>query len=334
MVTQKEIAKKAGLSRATVSRAFTQNANISPQTMAKLQAAMTELGLQPLAWFPGAGGAKKRSNYVLVIAGDISNHFYSKIIRGISCRLAEQGLLAVVCDSGLDLRREIQQIEFAAANDYLGVILITASEQPALIDVLRRVKLPVILVNRYIHSLETDVVCIDNYTGGYVAASYLIEKGHSRIAHVASIKGSTPQEDRIRGFSDALKDLHTAPYQYEVFYGEQTVGRGRQFAEELVRGNMPYTALFVTDCQIAVGIVNYMNQHDFQIPRDLSILCFDDSPYIDEYGLSLSTVRYDPFSMGQATVDTLINRLSHPSDEKYYVQLVPQLIDRSSILAL
>ena len=94
MVDQKTIAEKAGVSRATVSRAFTQNANVSPRSLAKIQAAMESLGLQPLAWFPS--DIRKKSKYVLILCGDISNAFFSQVIKGISDRLLALGLLPVV----------------------------------------------------------------------------------------------------------------------------------------------------------------------------------------------------------------------------------------------
>ena len=98
VINQKEIAKRAGVSRATVSRAFTQSANISPKTLAKIQDAMVSLGLEPIAWL--ANGELRRVRYVLVIAGDISNHFYSQIIRGVCDQLSSLGIMTVVCNSG------------------------------------------------------------------------------------------------------------------------------------------------------------------------------------------------------------------------------------------
>ncbi len=332
MIDQKKIAEKAGVSPATVSRAFTQSANVSPKTLAKIQSAMVSLGVQPAAWIPNTG--KKKSRYVLVIAGDIANHFFSRIIKGICDQLSSIGVLPVVCNSNYNSQLEEEQIAYAEANNYLGIILVTAMEGPTLTAALQKIRLPVVFVNRYIHSVEADVVCIDNYMGGYIAASYLTENGHSKIAHVASYKGSTPQEDRIHGFAAALKELQHTKYQYNIYYGESSIERGRQFANDFVRRGMPYTALFVADCHIAVGIVNSIHDYGYRIPNDLSILCFDDSPYIDESGLCLSTVRYDPYVMGQTAVKTLMQRLDNLTGNKSRVLLVPQLIKRKSILKL
>ena len=330
MVDQKTIAEKAGVSRATVSRAFTQNANVSPRSLAKIQAAMESLGLQPLAWFPS--GIRKKSKYVLILCGDISNAFFSQVIKGISDRLLALGLLPVVCNSNYNADLEESQIEMADTNNYLGIIFVTATERPTLAATLYRTNTPVILVNRYIHSFETHTVCIDNYEGGYIAAMHLIEKGHRRIAHIASYKGTTPQMDRIQGFQEAMQCLPRGEYRYQVYFGDGTLERGNQVARELIKNGMPYTALFVADCQIAIGIVNTLREQGFRVPTDVSILCFDDSPYINQYGLRLSTVTYNPLSMGSTAVDLLAQLMSDRLSSISHVNLTPQLIQRDSVM--
>ena len=329
MVDQKTIAEKAGVSRATVSRAFTQNANISPKTLAKIQRAMAELGLPPIAWLPNE--VQKKTKYVLVIAGDISNYFFAQVIKGICDRLQILGLMPVVCNSNYNSEVEERQIEYADANNYLGIIFVTAMEHPTLSAVLHRIRTPVVFVNRYIHSFETDTVCIDNYRGGYMAASHLVEKGHRSIAHIASYRGSTPQEDRIRGFTASMQDLQPGKYKYDVFYGDSSLERGRNIAKKLIQRHLPCTALFVADCQVAIGIVYTLQENGYKIPDDLSILCFDDSPYINENGLRLSTINYDPFPMGQTAVDLLMQRLDAGSGSISHVDLMPQLIIRGSV---
>lgn len=329
MVNQKEIARRAGVSRATVSRAFTQNANISPKTLAKIQAAMVSLGLEPIAWLPG--GERRRVRYVLVIAGDIANHFYSQIIRGICDQLASLGIMTAVCNSNYDSQVEEEQIQFANANNYLGIVMVTAMERPTLSEALKKSKVPIVFVNRYIHSVDIDVVCIDNYMGGYMAATYLTENGHRKVGYVATYKGSTPQEDRIKGFADALHDLRIPLERYEIFYGESSVLRGKQTGEEFAAQGMPYTALFVADALVAVGIANSLRDQRLRIPEDVSILCFDDSPYIDESGLDLSTIQYDPYSMGQTTANTLVQRMNTPDNDVHHIYLVPKLVERKSV---
>ena len=161
---------------------------------------------------------------------------------------------------------------------------------------------------------------------------HLIEKGHRRIAHIASYKGTTPQMDRIQGFQEAMQCLPRGEYRYQVYFGDGTLERGNQVARELIKNGMPYTALFVADCQIAIGIVNTLREQGFRVPTDVSILCFDDSPYINQYGLRLSTVTYNPLSMGSTAVDLLAQLMSDRLSSISHVNLTPQLIQRDSVM--
>ena len=331
MIDQKKIAEVAGVSTATVSRAFTQAANVSPKTMAKIRDAMEKLGLPPLDCLPKEG--KRRTKYVLIICSDISNYFFSQVTKGICDQLIALGLLPVVCNSGNNFLIEESHINYAEANQYLGIIYITAMESPSLTALLQRITLPLILVNRYIHSVEKDTVLIDNYRGGYMAACHLIERGHRRIAYVATYKDSTPQEDRIRGFAAALEEQKSPryPFQYNVFYGVSGIERGYHFGTELVRQGLPYTALFVADCQVAVGIVYALQQSGYTIPKDISILCFDDSVNISEYGLNLSTITYDPYQLGKTAATQLMHRWNGDTEDLIHIDLLPRLIDRNSV---
>ncbi len=332
MIDQKMIAEKAGVSRATVSRAFTQNANISPKTLAKIQQAMLDLGIPPIEHFPNK--ISKNLKYALIIAGDISNNFYAHVIRGISDRLISLGILPVICNSNYDEMLEERMIEQADANNYLGIFFVTAMERSSLSSLLRRINTPVIFVNRYIHSFEGHTVCIDNFKGGHIAAQHLIANGHHRIAYIATYKGSTAQEDRIRGFKSYLDELPTSQYTYQLFYTENSLKRGTEFAINLIRQRLPYTALFVADCETAAAIVHALTNEGYQIPRDISILCFDDSLYISDNGLRLSTIAHDPYSMGETAAKLLTQQLAIKTQNTIHIDLQPQLIIRSSVQEL
>ena len=138
--------------------------------------------------------------------------------------------------------------------------------------------------------------------------------------------------DRIQGFQEAMQCLPRGEYRYQVYFGDGTLERGNQVARELIKNGMPYTALFVADCQIAIGIVNTLREQGFRVPADVSILCFDDSPYINQYGLRLSTVTYNPLSMGSTAVDLLAQLMSDRLSSISHVNLTPQLIQRDSVM--
>jgi LacI family transcriptional regulator len=330
MVNQKDIAAAAGVSRATVSRAFTQNANISPKTLNKIQNAMKRLGLNPLPCY--SAGDNKKSRHVIIIAGDVANSFYSHIIKGICDKLQSLGIYSIVCNSNYDSRLEEEQIRYAQENSCLGIFFVTAVESATFIDRLKKCSIPIVLVNRYIHSLDTNMVCLDNYSGGYTAADSLLQNGHTKIAVLAGERHTTPQQDRVRGFQDAVRHFGNRNITYKVFFGKQDTEQGERFADKIIKTQGVYTAVFATSCQVAYGLVNRLRKFDVIVPKNLSVICFDDSILIDERGLNLSTICYDPYNMGLHAADALIQCLEKDSAEKIHLMLEPELIDRGSVI--
>jgi len=330
VINQKEIAEKAGVSPATVSRVFTQSASVSPKTLVKIQRAMISLGLDPVP--VNSRSVTGKSGYVMIIAGDIANDFYAKIIKGLCDKLQETGILCVICNSHYDFKVEEEKMRFAQENGFLGVVLITAVDDENRVNLMKEITIPVILVNRYIRSMDTDIICIDNYMGGYMAASYLLLNNHKKIAHLAGNKDSTPQQDRVRGFAEAIYATAQTGVIHDVYYGEQTTERGHQFAKMIASKEVPYySAVFAPDWHIALGFVITLKNMGYRVPEDISVICFDDSPFIDECALNLTTVKYDPYMMGCSTAETLLHRIENSDSGRHHLLLTPQLMERSSV---
>lgn len=332
MITQKDIAERAGVSRATVSRAFTRHATVHPETLRRIRDAIYDLGGEMPPWLPQ--GRTGGSNYVMILAGDISNEFYSKIIKGCCNSLSKQGLYAVVCDSSYNIGQEKNWIRYAVREKFCGIILITAVENPELVELLRSVRIPVVLANRYIRSLDMNMVCIDNNNGSYIATHYLIQHGHRDIAFLGGFENSTATQDRYKGYTAALTDAGLPVLPSRVYFSGQTIEDGREIAAETVKRGLDFTAIFATSCPLAVGAVNCFASLGYKVPDQLSIICFDDSPSIGEDGLNLSTMSCEPYLIGQETAAALLHALDETSSGKTTLLLSPRLIERASVRTL
>ncbi|MDR1073910.1 MAG: LacI family transcriptional regulator [Treponema sp.] len=329
MVKQKEIAARAGVSISTVSRVFTKKANVHPATLRKIQTAMYDLGAE----MPDGltQGKNLYKNYVMIIAGDISNGFYSQIIKGCCNSLVKSGMYAVVCNSDYNIEYEKHCISYADREKFSGIILITAVEAPGLVELLRHTQIPVVLSNRYIRSLDMNMVCIDNYNGGYIATDYLINRGHRAIAFLGGFKNSTATQDRFKGYTDALRDAGLESSPEWIVFSDQTINNGRKFASEAIQRGVNFTALFSTNCPLAVGAVNRFAESGFKVSENLSVICFDDSPSIGEDGLNLTAVSCEPNLIGQETVASLLRMLGGEFTSKTTLLLSPHLIERASV---
>ena len=328
-ICQKTIAEKCGVSAATISRAFTGSANVRPDTMQKIHNAIRALGVTNYddIFF----GKNPLSKHVLVIAGDISNHFYINVVKGIAKALAPEGFFPVLCNSNYDSATEISYMKKIAANGYAGIIMITAVENPELISLLRDLKIPVVMVNRHIRAMDLDIVRIDNYRGGYIAAQYLIENGHSRVAYLSGPRDSAANQDRQRGFTDAMRDYGLVLSKDDIVYGNLSSDCGKRFAAWLCDRGPRYTAAFIANDYMTSGAVNQLVKMGVKVPEAMSVICFDDSPLVNEDNLDITAVSFDPVYMGAAAANLLLQRLGDMLGNRSQLIFPPRLTERSSV---
>lgn len=330
MIQQKQIAEKAGVSYATVSRALTHSAKVKPETLARIRKAMEELGISNADEL--FLGRSVLSKMVLVVVCDILKEFMSLVVHGIYQQLYAKGYSISLCISSLDANMELNCMRNAAESGYAGIIMVTAVETPDLVGFIQNTKIPVIMVNRYISALDLDVVRIDNYRGGYIAGKYLLDKGHRRIAVLSGPQNSSAAYDRVRGFTAAMKDNLIPFSQDDVMFGDLLRGSGRCFAREML-GN-GYTATFITNNAMTVGAVHELQKQGKQIPHDISFICFDDSALVNEDGLNITSISGDPLLMGTTTADLLLERIDNPLGEHRRIIYSPHLTERGSVLTL
>ncbi len=330
MISQRLIAQKAGVSYATVSRALTHSARVSPETMQRIRRAMDELGIEHIEdMFLGRNAS---SSLVLVVVGDISKEFYANIIIGLSSVLSRHRYNIVLCNSNYDAAVEMEAIQRAQEERYAGIVMITVTESRELVAFLQNTDIPVILVNRYIRSLDLDVVRIDNYRGGYLAAQHLIENGHRRIAHLAGPRNSATAEDRLRGFRHAMIDSDLPMEDSWVIFGDLSRECGKSFAAFLAEKD--FTAAYIGNDYMAAGAVHQLLKLGRRIPEDISIICFDDSPLVNEDGLNITCLSCDPTMMGCSTAEILLGRIAEPLGRCVKTIYSPTLIRRQSVKRL
>lgn len=327
MIYQKLIAEKAGVSYATVSRAFTHSARVKPATMQKIRNAMRELGISDLDNFFMSNSALSKT--VLVVSGDITSEFCAKLISGIYEMLDRFGYSISLCISKFEEKNELFYMNRAAESGFAGIIMISTVETEAMVNFLHTSKIPVVLVNRYIRSLDMDVVRIDNYRGGYMAAMLLLENGHRRVAHLSGPLVSAAPQDRLRGFADALHDHNVDFGPKDTMEGDLGRACGRDFAHFLMKSD--YTAAFIANAYMTAGAAHQLIKSGVRIPDDISLISFDDSPIISEDGLNITSVSYDPHQMGVSAAEVLLKRLDDLLGDRMRIIYSPRLNMRESI---
>lgn len=328
-VTINDIAKASGLSTATISRVLSGKGNVKKETADLVMKYVEELG------YKYKNSSKKdpsRDIKIMAIAGDIRNQFYLGIIQGANNVFIKNGYKMAIFNSNNDPVTEEEFVNFAHQDQYDGIIMITATETVTLTELLKKNLCPVVLVNRYIRSMDLDAVLIDNSRGGYIATQYLIQKGHTRIAHLSGPDNSTASQDRKQGYLAALKDFKIHSEKKAVFEGNLKKESGIAFADYFVNNLSGYTAVFCANDIMAAAFVERLYELGYQVPRDVSVICFDDTPAATHGRIKLTTVYCDPETMGEVAASILVENLSNDTSFKRKVIYPPELIERESVV--
>lgn len=325
IVTIKDIAQECGVSSATVSRALSGSSIVKSATQKKIIDCAKEMG------YTYDGQKHTAPSKIMIISGDISNQFYVGIIKGANHLFMQEGYKAACFYSDYSTSSEEDYVRFAFDDNYDGILMITASETEALSSLLKNSACPVVLVNRYIRSMDLDVVCIDNHRGGYLAASYLIQAGHKKIAHLTGPQNSTASQDRLIGFRSAMADAGLDCPEKAIFTGDLMKSSGVSFAEYYMKNLRDYTAVFCANDICAAALLETLEKYDIHVPDDLSIICFDDSTAAVSGTVELTTVSRDPYTMGTAAAELMLEALRSRHHLPRKLVFPPVLHERNSV---
>lgn len=328
-----EISKEIGVSTATISRVLGGEDCVSPETREKVLRAVEASGYQKR---PRRRSAELRNNgTVLVIAGQLHNPITLGFIDGIRQRLAKEGMRTVISLSDYETSTECDALKYAAKNGFSGIFMLNAIESKKLCDLIAEIRTPIIFVNRFLHSVDTDVVTVDNYRCGYLATEYLIERGHRRIAHIAGPSTSVTCRDRTQGYLDAMREHGIKIDKSYLFYGDRRYKSGCKFGAEIIE--MPpekrFTAVFSTTGLMAAGMVDALRGYGIRVPDDISVICNDD--YSRDYmpcPIDFTTFEQDPMLMGNTAAELLLERIASPDQAPKRMVFPPVLTEHNSVI--
>lgn len=329
-VTRNDVARKAGVSTATVSYVINSGPRpVSAETRERVLAAIQELGYQPNA--VARNLRMQRTSLLGLIMPDTRNPYFADVARGIEQVAFENGYTVMLCHSGYDLMRELQYVDMLHIQRVAGVIWVPATEHFDPYHKLMEYDVPTVVVDRLVPNVQSLAVLADNFRGGYLATEHLIQLGHRRIAFISRPVDLTHSQERMRGYLTALAD-HGIPAQPEwVARGGFRMEDGYQAVESLLRLQEPPTALFAYNDTMALGALRALYDHGLSVPRDFSLVGFDDiGPAAFSYP-SLTTVYMPKIEMGQRGAELLLAFINKEDPPAEWLQPLPvRLVVRES----
>jgi LacI family transcriptional regulator len=331
-VTLREVARRAGVHAGTASRALNPQTRslVNPATASKVIAAAEELGYRPN---PMARGLKTNRSFTIgVLVPDLTNPLFPPIVRGIEDELATEGYTALLANSDNDRDKERLHFETMKDRQVEGFIMATAELDHPLIEDAIAADAPIVLVNRTVDSSRAFAVINDDRKGAGLAVGHLVELGHTRIAHIVGPERYSTGKTRYRGFIEAMKAAGLKADRTLIRFTKTFVESegARVFRQLLEDDSKEFTAVVAGNDLLALGCYDVMAEADLSCPLDLSVVGFNDIPFLDKLQPPLTTIRIPHYELGTRAAALVLKRLRDPSLEPVTIQLDPELIVRGS----
>jgi LacI family transcriptional regulator len=330
-VTLKDVAQQAGVHPATASRALNIETRllVSEQTASRVLAAAAELGYQPNT--VARSLRTRRSNTIGVLIPDLTNPLFPPIVRGLADRLESHGYVALIGNTDGDDARGRRVFEQMGARHVDGYVLATAHLQDPLLDDAVRSGVPVVLMNRIAADDSFPSVTVDNEAGARLAVQHLLALGHRDIACIAGPLDVSTGLVRYRGFRSAMTDAGLEMADDRLAFARSfSIDEGYRCARQILAARDGCTAVAAGNDMLAVGCYRALDEAGLSCPGDMSVVGFNDMPFIDMLRPPLTTVTFSHQQVGAQAADLLIERLNGSTGPNKIVYVVPELIIRGS----
>ncbi|GAA0181461.1 LacI family DNA-binding transcriptional regulator [Clostridium sediminicola] len=325
-ITSIDVAHRAGVSQSTVSRALNPNSKLAEDLRQKVLVAARELGYKPNAIARSL--TSRRTNIIGLVMSDPTSPFYHQVLSSFTDKLQQAGLQTLLFNAapGKDIDDILDRVLQYQVD---GLIITGATITSEMADECVKNGTPVILFNRYIPGANISAVCCNDVEGGRKVADFLVNAGHKRLAYISGKKNASTSINRYKGFIERLNELGN--YECLVEYGGYSYESGVEAAKRLLmRKNQP-DAIFCVNDIMALGVMDVARfELGISIPKDLSVIGFDDIPEASRAVYSLTTI-YQPIEqMVDATIKLLQERVENRNVEPVLQLFEGKLIERSS----
>jgi LacI family transcriptional regulator len=327
VVTIKDVALRAGVTKQTVSNVINQRPVVKADTRARVERAIAELGYTPSLLARGL--ATGRTMMIGLVLPTLANPFYTELIERLERELEVHGYGIALCTTDGDADRATKQLTTLKRRYIDGLILFDDGNVSHHLDLVRELSLPFVLCGAE-NELPTGapVVTFDHGQAGYLAGEHLRELGHREIAVVGEFPA---HRMRLRGVQEALAEgsLAVRPSRIQAATAKSQYG-GFEAAMRVLAESPDVTAVIGTHDLLALGVLQAAAALGRRVPEDLSVIGIDDIAAAGQAYPPLSTVAFPIAQLAQVSVDKLLGFIASPAEESEVISLAPQLVVRGS----
>lgn len=331
VTTIKDIAKEAGCSMQTVSRALNNKEEISPETRKRILEIAKKLNYSPNIL--ASGLRSKKTKTLGIVIPDNSDPFYAEILQGASKKAQENGyqiILSVLSQRGCDVEEELAALRTLISKRVDGLLLQPEQEDSIYLEALRKCPIPFVLYNRSPKGLRCNYVTHNHEKGSFIACGHLLKSGKKEIFYLTRKPETSSTKARISGCKKALKKYGLPETSIHIIECEDSVDDAYQKTTNLLDSHKP-KAFHTWDDIMAIGVAKAVIDKGLRIPQDVSLVGYNDILISRYFNPPLTTVKQQLKLMGETAVDILIRKLSDKNSKRVeHVELSLELIKRST----
>lgn len=330
-VTLKDVAKEAGVSATTVSRALNNKDAISPSTREKILKLAKEMDYTPDA--VARGLKNKRTETIGVVIADISDPFFAPIVKGIEKAVREEGYHLILCDTDEDYQVEKEALRTLMEKRVDGLLITPVQTSFQDIVELKKKKIPFVLLCRHFNFelLETDYVVTNDVEGAVLAVTHLIEKGHRKILFINGPTYVSSAKERLAGYKRAFLEAGVKLDESLVREGGIKMEDGYRITKQELARPLQFTAVFAYSDFVALGVMKALKEANLRIPQDIALVGYDDIDIASFLEVPLTTVRIPKYELGVEGFRLLKRKMKGEADSLEKVILPTELVVRESV---
>jgi DNA-binding LacI/PurR family transcriptional regulator len=307
-VSIKDIARLAGVSHSTVSRALRNSPLIPAQTAQRIQQIAREKGYTASA--VARSLVTRKTKTIGVVVTSIADPFNGEVVEGLEETANRNGYSVILATSQADPEREISVVRSFQERRVDGILVASSRVGSLYMPLLGEMRIPIVLLNNQYPGTFVHTVTFDNVDGALQATRHLIQLGHTRIAYVGDRFGLASDTERLKGYQNALAEAGLPSPEELVAHGDGKAAGAREAAAKLMGAKTPPnrrpTAVFCYNDMSALGVMEQAEAVGLSIPQDLSIIGFDDLFFTGQLRPPLTTVRQPKKEIGRCAMEQLL----------------------------
>ena len=328
MSTILDVAAKAGVSHATVTRFFQQPGLLATATFERVKKVVEELN-----YVPNAGARALftgKTDIVSLIVPDITSSFFTKMATGVEDVAHELNYTLTLGKTGKNIERERAYIEALVSHRVDGIISTPGTNSNEHIESLKRRKIPLVLVDRIVEGSKVDVVCGNSFEAGQLLTRHLVEQKYQDIAFVGGETGAWSLEERLAGYRKVMRE---AGLPERAFPGSYASECGEQIVNALHSENALPEAIFAASSRVVLGVFKALREKSIRVPEDIAVVCVDDVEAASTIDPFLTVVEQPAYQIGQLAMQCLVNRIKgNEGPPVKHILPVELIVRRSSLL--